>query len=182
MSAAISVTGVLRPADWPGHSPHCETLTEEQALDAIIGHMQRDALSIGLLDDDLGPLHRHQEQGTCLYAWGNFTLASGLFRIDPISADGAARLGRAFADHCATRHYALAQEMERIEGQIIAALEAAKRTGKETAPWAERKPFLPRLREIEAELKAIYDAQPAAPASAPSPAEPVQQSLFGGEG
>lgn len=149
------VSGVLKSEDHPAWHAHQLGLSESQALDAIIAHMERDALRVDLLCSS-GPVHWHDVH-QCWVAWGNFTIASAGFEICPLSETGMQRLSDAFAAHKETEHYKLAMcaaELERKVRQILTDNNGLYDADKRMEAW---KPFRFESRNIDIRLEAIYN-------------------------
>lgn len=154
-TTTVRLSGVLKREGVQAWSAHDEGATESQALDAIIAHMDRDALSVGLLCSS-GPVHWHDVH-QCWMAWGNFTVASGGFEICPLSETGMQRLSDAFAAHKETEHYKLAKRSEEMEQVIRKVLEDKGALYNEQKRLEARKPFLAEEKRIAARLEAIYN-------------------------
>lgn len=108
----IRLSGVLKRPDTPPWVPHDEEASETEAVAAIIKHMERDALRLDLLDDKHGPICF--ATGTPR-AWGNFTVASGGFEIDPLSPESRDLLTAAFKKHRRSQHFRAASEIAKLE-------------------------------------------------------------------
>ncbi len=153
----LRLSGVLKGEDCPAWHPHEQAESESKALDAIIAHMNRDALRIGLLCSS-GPVHWHDVY-QCWMAWGNFTIASGGFELFPLSESGVERFTEAYAVHQQSEHFKLAKRSDDIERIVRKRLEDAGHlydTDRRTDAW---RPFLVEERAIGRRLEAIYNGE-----------------------
>lgn len=150
----VSITGVLKREHVPAWTPHDETATESEALDAIIKHMERDSLRIDLLCSS-GPVHWNDVL-QCWMAWGNFTIASGGFSICPLSEIGMERLSIAFSKHKEAEHYKLASRNEELCALVRKKLSNSKSPFSGDERMKAWKPHLAESKEIDARLEAIY--------------------------
>lgn len=153
----VSITGVLKREHVPAWTPHDETATESEALDAIIKHMERDSLRIDLLCSS-GPVHWNDVL-QCWMAWGNFTIASGGFEVCPLSDAGRARLLEAWDAHRQSEHYQLAKRSAEIEETVRKTLDT-KGWLYDSARRAEVwRPFLAEDKAIGKRLEDIYNGK-----------------------
>lgn len=159
---AVSISGVLRRSCCPDHLPHDDRATEAEALDAIIAHMQIDALEPRLMDPKNGPLSWHGPL-RCMYAWGNFTLCSGHFQINHLSPEGYQRLKIAWLIHRESPQYKLSQELDVIhaacEKDVANVLPASFRTSYEADGRRSliRSRYRLKSQPLEIRLQAIYE-------------------------
>lgn len=154
MSATVRLSGVLKREGIEVWNAHDTGATESEALDAIIRHMNKDALRIDLLCSS-GPVHWHDVH-QCWMAWGNFTIASGGFEICPLSEAGMQRLSDAYAIHKGTEHFQLAKRSNDMEQSILKTLKDKGALYNESKRLESRKPFIAEGKRISARLEAIY--------------------------
>jgi len=153
-----SISGALMSQDHPVWVPH-QTVTETQAVAAIIHHMKGDALEH--FDEATGPVH--WDEGSKFWeASGNFFLCSAGFHIAPISDDGRAFLLEAWEIHRASRHFAIAQQLHALGRQVKEAESSVPRqrgaVPNERLMSEARAPFLRVIKPLEAELENILSA------------------------
>lgn len=155
----ISLTGVLRRACHTPWVPHDEGATEDEAIAAIVRHMRYDALRVDLLDDANGPIHA--DHG--VYAWGNFTICSGAFRIEPLSVKGREALAAAWAEHRESRHFKLAVELAKMAAARQHELDNVRATHSDrySHTYASvcrgiRERWSEKMRPLNTQLEAIY--------------------------
>lgn len=146
-----SITGALQSEGWRVWIPHQPT-DNETAIAAVLRHMRRDALQPSLMHERTGPIKGDE-------ACGNFFMASAGFQIYNLTADQRGRLLAAWQEHKESRQYHIVIELNKLAEQIKEAeSKCPKLYPNEAEVWKSkaRGQFLPRVKQLEAELESIY--------------------------
>jgi hypothetical protein len=162
IAPTVSLSGVLRRDVCPDWIPHDAHASETTAVDAIIAHMQCDALRPDCMDARTGPIHWHDKL-RCYHAWGNFVICSAGFEITPITDRARAKLLAAWAIHYASPQYHIARQLEYIDAAMRRDLAIVSKISshdyiRQPKEAAVRKRFALQWRPLEAQLMSIYNS------------------------
>lgn len=149
-----SISGVLIAyiiPDNPAWAPH-RTVTNDDALRAIIAHMQRDGLRPDLMEDRNGPVD--MSTGS---AFGNFFLCSGGFHVYGLTPAQCEQLRSAWETHKQSRQYRIAVELCAIGDTIKKEAQQLERPryGHDTREHTIYLRYRDRIKTLESEANAI---------------------------
>jgi len=153
------ISGALMDKDWKPWIPH-QPVTNDEAIDAIVRHMKRDALDPRLMNEKHrgcnGPV---EPDGT---AGGNFFIASAGFAVYNLTTAQRDRLIVAWQEHAKSRQYAIAVELCKLSAQMNAACDALPYEKdmrvRESKRSTARQPYMGNIKRLEAEIEGIYRA------------------------